>query len=62
MSLLRMLILKISFSFNLSNLADEYLLALDNLYKAVEYEKGKQRREANANNISNGTFQGSQGL
>ena len=42
--------------FNLSNLADEYLLALDNLYKAVEYEKGKQRREANANNISNGTF------
>lgn len=42
--------------FNLSNLADEYLLALDNLYKAVAYEKGKQRREANANNISNGTF------
>ena len=35
--------------FNLSNLADEYLLALDNLSKAVVYEKGKQRREANAN-------------
>ena len=32
--------------FNLSNLADEYLLALDNLSKAVAYEKGKQRREA----------------